>query len=98
MQKTLPVMFLTLGVLTGCGQVMVFGRVIGEPHAQDAGVSKASAPELSHVADPVPPSPPLPSSPIVHRVKSIALNLTPQATANAAADPRFNVAALAEAV
>jgi hypothetical protein len=96
MLKNLLVMGLTLAVLTGCGQVMVFGRVIGETRTQTE--TKVEAPAMSLAADPAPPSPPLPSSPIVHRVKSVALTLNPQAASQATADPRFNTAALLEAI
>jgi len=142
MLKYLPLL-LSISVLAGCGQVMVFGHVVGEPRtrtdgqevkpaesaanptpapaatrANDAksapatvasrGAAQPANPDASadiasaapsHSTEPGPVlAPALPSSPIVHRVKSVSLTVAPPATAKIAADPRFNADALREAV
>ena len=93
MLKTLLLWLLSLAALTGCGQVAVFGRVIGEPRAQGQNVG---APEPTPTPASSPPA--LPSSPIARHVSAIALTFTPDATTKTSADPRFKADALRNAI
>jgi hypothetical protein len=70
--------------LTGCGQVAVFGRTIGEPKpASQADATPTSKPE---------------SAAEFQKVKAVSVVLTEQAAAEVAADAKFDVDALLSAV
>ena len=86
MLKLLPWLLLTLGLLAGCGQVVIFGHTVGDGRANSAS-EPASKPKGQAT-----------STPAAHRVKAVTLALTPEATQKVAGDPRFKADALRDAV
>lgn len=82
-------LFLTCGLLAGCGQVAVFGHTIGERSPVSPMNADPAATSRGAVGRP---------SAARHVVKTVTVALTPQAAARIANDPRFDVRALLEAV
>jgi hypothetical protein len=79
-------------LLTGCGQVAVFGHTIGERGTAAEVKHDAGTPQAKQsVSKPV-------ASAAVHVVKAVALSLTAQTMATTANDSRFNADALNTAI
>ena len=92
-------MALLSGLTSGCGQVAVFGRTIGEKPASQASAAATAAPESAA------PSAKMPASKLrtdmvepIPTIKSVTLTLAPQVAAQVADDARFNREALLTAV
>lgn len=100
MKKLQLLFLLTFGLLTGCGQVMVFGHTIGErPTASKTRSDTTSEAKLDTTAkSDAAVAPPVAVKPVTQLVKSVSLALAPQAAAKIANDPRFNADALLDAV
>jgi hypothetical protein len=88
MQRPLIVLSLSLGMLSGCGQVTVFGHVVRQPDAPQAASrvppagsdSAAQAPGVTTSAtERASPAVPSPTAP--HIVKAVSVSLTPQTAA-----------------
>jgi hypothetical protein len=80
---------LLTAMLSGCGQVAVFGHTIGENNAAPSVRTESSSTEAA--TSPV-------VAPQIQTVRSVALALTPQAQAKVTEDPRFNTDALLTAI
>ncbi len=96
------VLLLILGLLAGCGEVVVFGHTIGEKSPVPEVVTESSganAPSMSAASAPASVSTAKAvASATVQRVRAVTLSLTPDATAKVANDPRFTADALLAAV
>ncbi len=86
MPKLLVLLLLTLGLLTGCGQVVIFGHTVGE--GRSASENEPAAGRTAQAT----------SKPLVPKVKAVTLALTPQAAEKVASDPRFKADVLLAAV
>jgi len=86
------VMVVVSGLISGCGQVSVFGKTIGEKQpAVQANVEATATPAA--VVTPSVQAPPQVALQ-VYKVKSVTVALTPQAAVKVADDSRFNTDAL----
>lgn len=93
--KIQMVLLLTIGLLAGCGEVVVFGHTMGEkptaPEVKTAPVvatETAVEPKIHQDA----------ADPRIQRVRDVTLSLTPQAAEKVATDSRFNADALLAAI
>ena len=92
-----------LTLLAGCGQVAVFGHVVGErPASSDAkpGTSPATSASARAATPSIQPSSERVAAvaPAVHVVKAVNLTLSPAATSEVAGDSRFTTGALNDAI
>jgi hypothetical protein len=100
MFKLHTVLLLTLGLLAGCGEVIVFGHKVREaPTAPEEKPAPTSAPSTSSASStPSKPKSGAPLSPQAQVVSAVTLVLTPQLAEKVAKDPNFSAAALLDAI
>jgi hypothetical protein len=91
MLKVQIALLVTVALLAGCGEVIVFGHTVREGHAASevkaAPVAMTAATATETVV-----------SPAIQRVREVTLSLTPQAAGKVANDSRFNAGALLDAI
>jgi hypothetical protein len=97
----LSVLLVTL--LTGCGQVIVFGHVVGDHKTSSSQTDTAAATPAPATADEsaAPVSTPLPqrTPAIPHIIKAVNITITPEASAKVTGDAsRFSADALLDAI
>jgi hypothetical protein len=85
MTKRSILLMLISAMLAGCGQVIVFGHVVGE---------RAASSEVKPSAAGTPPA----TSSAVRGVKAVSLSLSPAAASEVAGDSRFTTGALLDAI
>jgi hypothetical protein len=86
MLKPQIVLLLMVGLMAGCGEVIVFGHTIRGGHAvSDVTPDATSRPEAA-------------GRPRIQVVKAVTLVLTPQVRANSVKDPRIDESALLDAI
>jgi hypothetical protein len=94
------VLLLTMALLAGCGEVVVFGHKIRAaptaPEEKSAPTSASSTASASPT--PVTPKSGAPLSPQALAVNAVTLVLTPQLAEKVAKDPNFNATALLDAI
>jgi hypothetical protein len=102
MAKFALLSILMVTLLAGCGQVMVFGHVVGEKPASVKAKAEAAPTVPTAPADTAPPAEQrLASSspPLAHVVKAVNLIITPEAAAKVTGDAsRFTADALLDAI
>jgi hypothetical protein len=85
---------LVAGLLSGCGQVAVFGHTIGDKQPTEVAAESAAKP----AATASPAQTASTQVPKIPMLKLVTVVVAPQAAAKVAADPKFNADALLAAV
>lgn len=96
MRKTLLLLLLSVGVLAGCGQVVIFGHTVkegNEASPSEPAPKKSSSAGSSQIGVEAVRLPPA-----AQRVKAVTLSLTDDAAAKATADPGFHADVLLAAI
>ena len=88
-------LLVSLGLLAGCGEVIVFGHTVREGSSSAHAKTDASPVAQGGASQAVGETT---TSPAVRIVKAVTLSLSPQASTRVAGDARFNADALREAI
>lgn len=81
----------SLSLLAGCGQVTVFGHVMGEKRSQ-------AKSESTPTVEAKPAAAATPTAPVAYAVHDVALTMSPQVAEKIVADPRFDITLVKSAV
>ncbi len=101
MFKLQTVLLLSIALLAGCGEVIVFGHKVREaPTAPEEKPAPPSSPSSTSSASSTPSKPKSGASlsPQAQVVSAVTLVLTPQLAEKVAKDPNFNATALLDAI